>query len=70
MVEEFEEMSTDDLEEMKRKLMAELDEVKEFNEDQAQKQDEVEKEQTRLLEDILKREFIHGKMEDRMLEIL
>ena len=63
-------MSTDDLEEMKRKLLAEIDEIKEFNEEQVQEKAEVDKEQARLLKDIEKHEFIYEKMDGRMLEIL
>ena len=70
MSEDFAEMSTDDLEEMKRKLLAEIDEIKEFNEEQVQEKAEVDKEQARLLKDIEKHEFIYEKMDGRMLEIL
>ena len=70
MVEEFAEMSTADLEEMKRQLQAEIDEIKDFNEGQAQKQAEVEKEKARLLEDIEKREKEEAAMDGRLGEIL
>ena len=70
MEEEFAEMSTADLEEMKRQLQAEIDEIKDFNEGQAQKQAEVEKEKARLLEDIEKREKEEAAMDGRLGEIL
>ena len=70
MAEEFAEMSTADLEEMKRQLLAEIGEIKEFNEGQSQKQAEVEKEKARLLDDIQKREKDEAAMEGRLGELL
>ena len=69
-MEEFAQMSNEDLEEMKRQLLAEIDDIKEVNEDQAQKKADTEKEQKLVLEDIEKREKDTNVLDEHVAGLL
>ena len=63
-------MSTDDLEEMKRQLMAEIGEIQEFNEDQSRQHAETEQQKARILEDIEQTEKDRDDLDGRVEGIL
>ena len=70
MADDFQGMTNEELEEMKRQLMAEIDDIKEFNEDQLKKQEETEKEKTRVLEEIEKSERDKETLDGNLARIL
>ena len=70
MADDFAGMTNEELEEMKRQLMAEIDDIKEFNEDQLKKQEETEKEKTRVLEEIEKSERDKETLDGNLARIL